>query len=480
MAYTPSLEDIDNIGYKPSLEDLPPIQEPTVQKLSSMAESQALPSETRRRPQMQEEFSNPMLSQGFNQLPQEEKLKRISMSQFDPANLSPMGTYVPSGTYESEGARLLNSALLAAAQPEMAAGKGIASRYIINPLANLISRIGTGTATNVAYQAPDIKSGQDLSEALEKGLTSNALLEGITLPFRGAAHLGEIFNPEKFTQQKAGQIMNEVSQTKNKMNEMYSPVNEKYNDFNVTVTPKEYLKSAGVTKNKLFPDAKIIYDDFINKPTFYNLHKLQSKLGEDWARISQHPATYEKSQLFSGMRDKLQEKVQNFLKRDENALNQYNSASDYAKNNYFPYLATPTLRKISQGKIDVNPNSLSRSIQKGLEKTVGKEQKNVIPESHPLRNHLNDLNKMINFGKAAQTLVPTITGAIAGESLYPGAGGILGGALGGATGAGISKFASPAIASLSQNPLLQRTFKNISPLYYAGGRMAGNILSNQE
>lgn len=476
MAYTPSLEDIENIGYKPSLEDLPPIQEPTVQKLSSMAESQALPSETGRRPQMQEEFSNPMLSQGFNQLPQEEKLKRISMSQFDPANLSPMGTYVPSGTYESEGARLLNSALLAAAQPEMAAGKGIASRYIINPLANLISRIGIGTAANVAYQAPDIKSGQDLSEALEKGLTSNALLEGITLPFRGAAHLGEIFNPEKFAQQKASQIKNEYQNVIKEQKEAYRPVFDKYGSQKVTNEPENYLGFSEKEMNRFTPKIDKEYKDFIDEPTFKNLHDLQSMVGKEWIDYAGNPKMKKTAQTLNIARNSLKNKIQDFLSQDENALNQYNLGSEITKNKVKPYEFNKKMKLLSKGKIqDISPNQLSSLITKGTQKEYGE-----IPLTHPLRNHLNDLNKMINFGKAAQTLVPTITGAIAGESLYPGAGGILGGALGGATGAGISKFASPAIAGLSQNPLLQRTFKNISPLYYTGGRMAGNILSSQE
>lgn len=468
-------------GFNPNEFGKLSIENPAAEQLESIAQKQNIPMNNQRTPQIQEEFSNPSVMKEFNEFPQKEQLKRIALSQFDPANMTSTGSFVPPGTYESDPARMIGSALLALSNPEISAGRGLFSRYVGNPLLNMASRIGSGTIGNIGYQSPNIKNEKELIEAAQKGFGANALLEAGALPFRSTSHLGEIFNPEKFAQQKSNQIKKEFESTKSQMNNLYKPVQEEYNHFPVTVTPEKYLKSAGVTRNKLYPDAKIIYDEFKNEPNFNNLHRLQSKIGEDWARTSQHPTTYERSQAFNNMRERLKEKTQNFLKRDENALNQYKTATEFAKSNYFPYLSTPTLRKISKGKLDVSPRMLSSSIKKGTEKTVGREEKNVIPESHALRNHLQDLNKMINFGKAAQTLVPTATGALVGESISPGLGGMLGGALGGAAGAGLSKFASPAIASTSQNPLIQHIFKNIlSPAYYSGGRATGNVFSNNE
>jgi hypothetical protein len=471
MAYKPSLEDLsESSSYTPSLEDLDDEPKSASQAiLSQIEESQQAQPQQQRTPQMQEEFSNPTMWPGFSDLPKEEQLRRIAYSQFDPANEASGGRYVPGGTYESDPARMMASVLPTLAVPELRAGWPV-----VRGLANALTRVGAGTLGNIAYQAPNIKSKEDLGNVAIQSGALNALLEGATLPLRGAARLAEIFNPLKYTANKAAQIKNEFTASKAVTDEMYRPINEEYNDFPVTLTPKNYLKDAGVTKNQLYPDAKIIYDDFMKEPNFENLHKLQSKLGEDWARISQHPTTSEKAQLFSQMRDKLKGKVQNFLSRDENALNQYNAASQYASNNYFPYLATPTLRKIAKGKMDVTPNSLARSIKIGTEKTVGKEQSNLIPEGHPLRNHLSDLEKKISQGRALQVAIPALTGAAVGEYTNPGLTGVLGGAstgLGlGGVGAIASKLGGTTVTGMLQEPWIRNWIKRLAPVYYGGGR----------
>lgn len=361
------------------------------------------------------------------------------------------------------------------AQPEVAAGRGI-----LPYVANALGRTVTGSAASTALQAPEIKNRQDLQDAVRRNVSLNALLEGATTPFRLAGGMAEMFNPLKLAGEKANQIRNEATASKATMNEMYRPVNDAYNDFSVTVTPKNYMQGAGIKRSQLYPDAKIIYDDFLKDPTFNNLHRLQSKLGQDWARISQHPATAEKAQLFNQMRDSLQNKVQSFLSRDKNALSQYNLASQYAKDNYFPYLATPTLRNISKVKdinqLEITPASLAKSLKMGIKKTVGKEEKSLIPEGHPLRNHLNDIDKAMSFGKAAQFAVPALVGGVGGHLMHPGLGGIAGGTLGALGSSQIakmaSKFGAPSFNEFVQNPLIENVFKKLAPSYYGAGREA--------
>lgn len=425
--------------------------------------------------QPQEQFSNPTQYPGFENLSPEEKQQRIGMSAFDPANQSSLGGSVTPGSFENPSVRMAASILPTLALPQSSVGKGLISRYAIDPLLNMATRVGAGTAGNIAYESPNIKSMEDFKKIAKESLGRNTLLEGLTVPLRLAGGAAEMFNPLQYASNKANQIKNELTAMKSLVDEKYKPVNA-YNDFQVTLTPKDYLKNAGVKRKDLYPDAKLVYDEFSSEPNLKNLLGLQRKIGNDWARISQHPATTEKAQLFNKMNDTLQNKVKSFLKRDQNALNAYNDATDFTKKNYFPYLATPTLRKIARGKLDVSPSMLAKSIQKGTEKTVGKSDITLIPESHPLRNHLNDLNKMIHFGKIAQTVVPAGVGAIAGELLHPGVGGALGGAVSGLGTSQLAKmtekFGAPTITGFVQNPLIQNVFKALSPIYYGGGRAA--------
>lgn len=456
-------------------------------ELLSLANQAATPmAEVPRGMQQQEEFSNPAAWPGFQDLDKKNKLQRLAFSQFDPANLTGVGTATPPGTYESNVGRMAGSILPTLAAPEFSLGEGMLSRYAINPLLNLVKRMGMGVGSDVAYNLPEIKSKEDLQSIAKQGAYGSAGLEALTAPFRIPSYFAEMFNPVKYASQKAGQIQNEMQATKSVMDEMYRPINQAYDNFPVTITPKNYLLSSGIERADLYPDAKIIYDDFLGDPSFKNLHRFQSKLGQDWARISQHPATAEKAQLFSQMRDNLQSKVQSFLSRDPNALSQYNLASEYAKNNYFPYSATPTLRKIAKGKLDVSPNALSKSIQKGIEKTVGSgaSERSLIPQGHALRNHMNDLENVMNFGKAAQFAVPTLGGAAAGELLHPGLGGMIGGAVSGLGASQLSnmasKFGAPSVTQFMQNPWVENVFRKTAPPLYLGGRMGINALSGNQ
>lgn len=422
------------------------------------------------RPQIQEEFSNPTRMPGFENLSKEEKLRRIGLSQFDPANQTSTGGFVPPGSYEHPVTRMVASILPTLAAPQLRAGLPLISGPI-----NALSRIGAGTLGNVAYESPNIKNKEDLKDITQRSGLMNTALEALTAPFRIPAGFAEIFNPLKYGARKANQIKNEATSMQAITDDMYKPVNQKYNDFPVTVTPKKYMQSAGVNRSDLYPDAKIIYDRFMNEPNFKNLHDLQSKLGKDWARISKSPATEEKAQLFKNLRGSLQDKVQNFLSKDKEALSQYNNASNFAKDNLYPYYATPTLRSIGKGKLNQKPQVLAKSIQKGIDRTVGKEERSLIPEGHPLRNHLNDLNKRLNFGHAMEFAIPAATGTALGELTHPGLGGLIGGpsALGGAALSKIaSKYGAPNMTSFMQNPMVENIFRKTSPLLYLGGRGA--------
>lgn len=471
--------DLESFGLTPTNKNVIPPNRSTDQAVGALLSPASSPrANMPRMPQMQEKYSNPTIMKGFQNLPKQAQKQAIMDSQMDPANQSPVGTFVPPGTYESDPARMLATTAPLMAMPEIGMGEGIFSRYVAEPIANSLARMGGGTASDIAYNAPNIQDKSDLAKVGKHGLINNALLEAGTAPFRIPSYFGEMFNPLKYATGKANQIRQEYQATKATTDEMYRPVNEKYNGVNVTSTPDQYMKTAGIDRADLYPDAKIVYDHFLAEPTFANLHNLQSKLGKDWARISTHPATAEKAQLFAQMRDSLKQNVETFLSRDPAALQQYNLASEYAKNSHYPYLATPTLRNIAKGNVEVQPKRLSKSIDQATRKTMGNTDRSMIPEAHPLRNHLADLNKMTQFGEAAQYAIPAILGGIGGEILHPGLGGIIGG---GATALGASqmssmasKFGAPNMTNFVQNPLVERLFNRTAPWWYGAGRAGIN------
>lgn len=441
-----------------------------------------------RSPQMQEEFSNPTQWPGFDKLSKQEQLERIKLSQFDPANQTSVGTSMPSGSYEHPATRMLASVLPTLAVPGLSVGEGLAAKYLLNPAINAAARIGAGTGGNLAYESPDINNMQQLGDATKRSLGINALIEGAIAPLRFAGGMAEMFNPIQYGANKADQIRNEYTAAKTLQEQAYAPVTQKYGDTIVTADPKNYLGFGKADIKYFTPDVKKSYGDFLDEPTFQNLHDLQSQMGRDWARVSTNPGKINTAQTLDASRNSIKDKIQSFLGPDENALNQYNLGSEITKNQVMPYVANKTLRKVVEGvNPGISPAQLSNAIGQGTQKVISRGPNGIttaIPAGHALRNHMADLEQMINFGKSAQTIAPALTGAVTGEMLHPGLGGAVAGA---ASGLGASqmanmaaKFGAPSMTGLIQNPLIQNALKKLSPFYYSGARVLGNELGKNE
>lgn len=461
-SYRPTLDALDKLekeDFSPTISHLDKLDKRTaVENLENQVDLQSMMPEglMNRTPQRQEEFSNPTIMQGFENLPEKEKLQRLAFSQFDPANQTAEGRALPPGTFEHPITRLAANIAPTIAAPELKAGSGLLSRFIGTPLANSLSRVATGTAGNVGFDLPEIKNKEDLLHSLGNATKGNALLEGATWPLRAIHGMGEFRNPIGYGKNKINQIRNEAKTTEITMNQMYRPVNEKYNSVDVTQNPKTYLQEAGISRPQLFQNAKLKYDEFLKEPTFNNLHQLQSTLGNDWARISKAPASEGKAQQFKHMRENLLGNVEDFLSKDKNALNQYKLASQFAANKHFPYLATPTLRNIVKAKniedVNYHPKELAKSIRTAARKTVGKEEKSLIPQDHPLRNHLNDLNNVLEMSQIPQTLLPKLVR----ENI-------------------------PNLGAFTKIPGIEKLIKNhILPNYYGVGRAGIGLYGNKD
>lgn len=339
-------------------------------------------------------------------------------------------------------------------------------------IGNTLTRIGYGTALNTAPDLFSKEGRENIGEHAKTNALLNTGIEGLTLPFRGASKMAELFNPIKYARGKASEIKNEYDAAKTVMEHNYKPINEAYGNFNVTVTPGKYLKDSGINRKKLYNDAKEYYDEFKKEPTYKNLINLKSQVGRDWAKISPSDKV-NKIQLFNRYKNTLDSKIQNFLSRDEKMLNQYNLANKYAENVFYPYLSTPTLNRISKGKFEtIYPEKMANSLEKASQRVVGQEYKYRIPEEHPLRNHLKDLKNRIAIGDVSESVLPSLAGGIIGEMIHPGIGGISGGISSGVGTSLASKMARSKLLKypVVQSPSVENAFKKMSPLYYKGAR----------
>lgn len=343
---------------------------------------------------------------------------------------------------------------------------------------NMLGRIGYGTALTTAPSLFSDEGRKNIGDTAKTNALLNTAIEGITIPFRGLSTLAELFNPIKYARSKAAIIKSEHDATKSVMEENYAPINNAYGDFTISVTPENYLKKSGINKDSLYADAQGYYQDFVNEPTYKNLLNLKSQIGRDWASISPEKNMVRDTQLFSRYRNTLDNKLKNFLSRDPEAAKQYDIANRYAENVYYPYLSSPTLKTISKGKYNaIYPDRMAKSIEKATERVVGQEYRYRIPENHPLRNHLKDLQNRLTVGDVSEIAIPALGGALlgglSGNSLAPGYGSYAGGAGGFITGAlaglGGSKLLRYPIV---QSPGVQNAFSKIAPYYYNSARAA--------
>jgi hypothetical protein len=428
---------------------------------------------------MQEQTSNPTAQPGFNNLSKQDQLQRIAFSQFDPANQNNVGGGVPPGALDSNSARMAASIIPTALQPELSMGDGMFARYVVNPLMNSAARIGTGTASNLGYAAPNIHSMQDFRNVGQESVGLNSLLEAGTLPFRAGGYAAEMSNPLNYSAQKSNEINTEFNAAQAAQQAIYAPVFARYGENTVTTTPQSYLGFTPAITRRFTPNINKSYRDFIDEPSFQNLHNLQSQMGKDASSMSGNTNKINTYQTLNNARQSVQGRIQGYLSQDPNALSSYNAGTNITRDLVEPYRSSNALQNISSGaETNASPSDITNAIQKGI---VDRS----IPANHPLVNHMNDLNNAINFGKAAQYAIPALVGGLGGQYIHPGLGGALGGAsgvLGASQIAGMaSKFGAPSLTGFVQNPMIQSLFENyLRPAYYGAGRTTINAFNQNK
>jgi hypothetical protein len=303
-----------------------------------------------------------------------------------------------------------------------------------------------------------------------------AAIEGLSLPFRAVGQIAEFANPLKYAKNTIAKMKSGYDDAVKAQKAAYAPVNAKYGQNWMTANPENYL---GFDKNQIkyfTPEIKRLYTDFIEEPTFRNMHELQSQIGKDWARMASNPNKINTAQTLKMARESLNKKIVNYLSHDKQALASYEKGGEITKSLVSPYLSNPILRRIAYGKIkEMEPQKLANAISKATQKEIG-----AIPSTHELNNLFGKLQNRINVGQSIQNALPIGLGALGamGGSLVHPALGTLAGAGGGAAA---GKYLTPSALNLAQNPAIINLLQNyINPVVQGAGRQAvGYNMSNQ-
>lgn len=319
-------------------------------------------------------------------------------------------------------------------------------------LAGLTRRMSGSTLFGAAENPEDRISGA------KQGFKAGLLGETVGAPFRFVGATAERANPVNYAQQLATQLRGEYRGAQQAQREAYAPVTERYGNHWLTPTPREYLNFAPNETRYFTPDVRKSYHNFLEEPTFNNLHNLQSQMGKDAARVSNSPNKINTAQTLSATRDRVNDRLTGYLSHDPEMAAQYQLGRDISREQFFPFHANPTLQKISQGLIEnPTPSQLSSAIMKGTQKLNRMEAGRpiaAIPEHHVLNHIMDRIQNRISQGDLLKSMMPLLTGALGSP------GGVMGTIGAGAAG----HYLSPHALAAAQNPLTQHIMAGLSQL----------------
>lgn len=243
-----------------------------------------------------------------------------------------------------------------------------------------------------------------------------------TLPFafKGMGKLAEQILPKNYTAKAIEFIKHNYDKGITDLKDLYDSVLNKYGKNEITARPKNYFSFKEKEIKNFTPNVEEAYDIFQKSPTFNNAHKLQAEMFKSANPYKHEPGLSEQEQYQSLMnaRNKVKEKLNNFLGKDQKAQNTYWRAGEMMKNDISHYTSTPTLEKISHGKgeyLNLEPEDLRNQ----LNMVMANASKDINMKAHPLHRILDELSHQIhkgNFWKgfAPEQLrkwMPNITGA---------------------------------------------------------------------
>lgn len=341
-------------------------------------------------------------------------------------------------------------ALGAMANPEFGIGM-----KMIDPILNAVGRIGTGAISNTAmeYGSPEERN-KNFGDVYTRNVIANTALESLPAALKGVGVLAEKIRPEKLAGQIAENIRNIAQKGYAKAQEFYNPVHKKYDENLVTTMPEEYLGFTPEDRQYFKPAVNRAYRDFKAEPTFKNLHYLQHQMGK-------YPELWP-------MRQDVNSKLESFLGKDPEMLENYLNGRNVMRDEYYPYTDNDTMHDIveNENKIKTHdPQKLNKALNDS--NLVDKARKSAIPINHPLVQSAQQMNAAMDKAQLAQYAIPATLSTIGGEIIHPGLGGGLAG-LG--AGSVFGYMGSPIAAKYAQNPYLVKALQNIRNPYSTIGR----------
>jgi len=339
---------------------------------------------------------------------------------------------------------------------------------------NALSRIGSGTLANLAYQAPNINSVADLEDKGLHDVTGNTLLEIPGIIGAAIRKGADWLYPQDYTNKKIADIKNNYDAATQQQDNYYNPIMNALGNNTLTSpnTSAQYFNFGKDISKYFTPDVKKSLETFDDNPTFQNAHDLQSQMGRDIGASSAKKVS--QPQALRQARNIVNNKIDNFLSTQppEYAQN-YENGRQITRDVVEPYNSSKLLQEITAGtRTQSTPENLISSLEK-----LSQAQKSgnaLLPQNHPLRYDLADLKNRAYMGQALSTAGSSLVGGALGGLIHPeGYGGIGTGAVGGLTMAQMANLVNPKYGpgalKFIQNPFVKNLMGELAPLYYLGG-----------
>lgn len=330
-----------------------------------------------------------------------------------------------------------------------------------------LARRTLGAGIGGTIESPDNRLG-----GAGSGAGTSLAFELLPAALKGVGKFSEILNPKKFTNELAEKIAKQHDKSKSLASEQYNAVRNVVGESNIThENPSSNYISLDRAITKFFtPTVNKLHDQFVNKMTFDNAHKLQSQMGTEIGKLSgKKPDAHTLStiQALQEGREALKQDMDMFLRVQNPALaEKYKLGNEIFKNKVAPYRANETIRNIVNGNIkNISPKKLEQSLSKLS------DQGEI--NGHYLKEALQKLSKKINRGSAIGTLGSSLTGFGLGEAIAPGL-------TGGVVGATLGKILGPQALKLSQNPEVLKLLEKNKNRYFSLRQPSAAIVSRGE
>jgi len=163
----------------------------------------------------------------------------------------------------------------------------------------------------------------------------------------------------------ADSVQNAYNKNEENNNALYNPIFDRVGNrsvYNPKLNPPEYYKNINPSIiDSYLQDTKDLHDNFMQKPTIDNAHRLQSQLGYDSRRFaeSNEPANVDFSQKMAKAQQALKNDIDMRLFNEDKTgdlADLYTNASEDFIQNVLPYRQNKDIYGLAKGTLKKSPN----------------------------------------------------------------------------------------------------------------------------